>query len=123
MDIVPNKNLQRAEPVHGQSRRMESSLLSLAERLKRARKRRGWSQDETARLLQVSIVTYRKMEKADPGTAIGTWVAVLSLLGMLGDLDNLLLYDRDYQGVTLEQSLRARRRSRGVSPDDLADRL
>ncbi|MBU2761214.1 helix-turn-helix domain-containing protein [Acidithiobacillus sp. RW2] len=120
---MPNKNLQRAESVQGQSRRMESSLLSLAERLKRARKRRGWSQDETARLLQVSIVTYRKMEKADPGTAIGTWVAVLSLLGMLGDLDNLLLYDRDYQGATLEQSLRTRRRSRGVSPDDLADRL
>ncbi|MBU2840197.1 helix-turn-helix domain-containing protein [Acidithiobacillus thiooxidans] len=123
MDILPNKKLQRTEPAHGQSRRMESSLRSLAERLKRARKRRGWSQIEMARLLQVSIVTYRKMEKADPGTAIGTWVAVLSLLGMLGDLDNLLLYDRDYQGATLEQSLRTRRRSRGVSPDDLADSL
>jgi len=123
MDTLPNKKLQRTEPAHGPSRRMESSLRSLAERLKRARKRRGWSQIEMARLLQVSIVTYRKMEKADPGTAIGTWVAVLSLLGMLGDLDNLLLYDRDYQGAALEQSLRNRRRSRGVSPSDLADRL
>jgi DNA-binding XRE family transcriptional regulator len=73
MDILPNKNLQRTESVHGQTGRMESSLQSLAERLKRARKRRGWSQIEMARLLQVSIVTYRKMEKADPGTAIGTW--------------------------------------------------
>jgi transcriptional regulator with XRE-family HTH domain len=123
MDILPNKKLQRTEPAHGPSRRMESSLRSLAERLKRARKRRGWSQIEMARLLQVSIVTYRKMEKADPGTAIGTWVAVLSLLGMLGDLDNLLLYDRDYQGAALEQSLHTRRRSRSVSPDDLADSL
>ncbi|MDR7927614.1 helix-turn-helix transcriptional regulator [Acidithiobacillus thiooxidans] len=120
---MSNKKLQRTEPAHGPSRRAESSLRSLAERLKRARKRRGWSQIEMARLLQVSIVTYRKMEKADPGTAIGTWVAVLSLLGMLGDLDNLLLYDRDYQGAALEQSLRTRRRSRSVSPDDLADSL
>lgn len=120
--VIPNRKQgvpETGQPPHW---RAESALCDLASRLKRARKRRGWSQAHTAQLLQIGLVTYGRMERGDSGIAIGTWMSVFALLGRLDEVRNLLLYDRDSQGAALEQSLRAHRKSK-QSLEDLADRL
>ncbi len=65
-------------------------LINLGERLKRRRLQAGEPQARTAARLGVSLPTYRKLEKGDPSTPIGTWIRALRLYGSLEPLDALL---------------------------------
>ncbi len=67
-----------------------AALVSLGERLKRRRLQAGEPQARTAARLGVSLPTYRKLEKGNPGTPIGTWIRALRLYGSLEPLDALL---------------------------------
>ena len=60
-------------------------LLQLGERLKRLRKSQGIGTVEMAARASISRMTLSAVESGDPGTAIGTYLRVLSLLGSAAD--------------------------------------
>jgi len=61
----------------------------LAERIRRARKRRGFTQAELAERALVSVATIHRLERSGAGQ-LGTFLRVLSALGHLRDVDALL---------------------------------
>ena len=61
-------------------------LLQLGDRLKRLRKAQGWSMVDLARRVGLSRTTLSAVEAGDPGPSIGTYLRVMSVLGISGEL-------------------------------------
>lgn len=61
-------------------------LLQLGDRLKRLRKAQGLSTVEMARRVGISRTTLAAVESGDPGPSIGTYLRVMSALGVSGEL-------------------------------------
>lgn len=61
-------------------------LLQLGDRLQRLRKSQGMGTVEMAKLVGISRMTLSSVEAGDPGTSIGTYLRVMSVLGVAGDL-------------------------------------
>lgn len=61
-------------------------LLQLGDRLRRLRKAQGLGTVEMAERVGVTRNTLRNVEAGDPATAIGTYVRVMSVLGVSGEL-------------------------------------
>lgn len=61
-------------------------LLQLGDRLTRLRKARGLGTVEMARRVGISRTTLSSVESGDPGPAIGTYLRVMSVLGISGEL-------------------------------------
>lgn len=61
-------------------------LLQLGDRLKRLRKAQGIGTVDLASRAGISRNTLRAVEAGDPGPSIGTYVRVMSVLGISGDL-------------------------------------
>src|SRR3954469_12047502 len=61
-------------------------LLQLGDRLKRLRRDKGLGTVEMASRAGISRNTLRAIESGDPTTAIGTYVRVMSILGVSGEL-------------------------------------
>jgi transcriptional regulator with XRE-family HTH domain len=61
-------------------------LLQLGDRLRRLRKARGLGTVEMARRVGITRPTLRNVEAGDPATAIGTYLRVMSVLGVSGEL-------------------------------------
>lgn len=61
-------------------------LLQLGDRLKRLRKAQGLSAVEMARQVGISRTTLSAVESGDPGPSIGTYLRVMSVLGISGEL-------------------------------------
>lgn len=73
----------------------EQRLLSaLGERLRLARKRRKLSNAVVAQRAGISRTTLYKVEAGDAGATLGSYVRVLAVLGLEGDLDQLGADDR-----------------------------
>ena len=73
----------------------EQRLLSaLGERLRLARKRRRLSNAVVAQRAGISRTTLYKVEAGDAGATLGSYVRVLAVLGLEGDLDQLGADDR-----------------------------
>lgn len=64
-------------------------LSLLGENIKLACKRRGYSQTLIAKRTGLSRLTIRKIGQGDPTVSIGHYVAVLSVLGMVGDFSKV----------------------------------
>jgi transcriptional regulator with XRE-family HTH domain len=64
-------------------------LHALGERLQLARLRRRYSAATVAARAGVTRMTLYKVEKGDPSVSMGTYVNVLRVLGLAGDLDVL----------------------------------
>ena len=89
-------------------------LSDLGERLRLARKRRKLSNAVVALRAGISRSTLYKVEAGDPGATLGSYVRVLAVLGLEGDLDHVAADDRvgrKLQDLALE-SQSAPRRSR-----------
>ena len=86
----------------------EQRLLSeLAERLKLARKRRKLSSTVVAQRAGISRSSLYKVETGDPGATLGTYLRVLAVLGLEGDINALAADDkvgRRLQDLALEPS-------------------
>lgn len=103
----------------------EQRLLSaLGERLRLARKRRKLSNAIVAQRAGISRTTVYKVEAGDPGATLGSYVRVLAVLGLEGDL-NLLGADdrvgRKLQDLALEPAPKRRSVTRAKpikSPSD-----
>lgn len=61
-------------------------LLQLGDRLKRLRKAQGLGTVEMARRVGLSRMTLSAVETGDPGPSIGTYLRVMSVLGISGEL-------------------------------------
>jgi transcriptional regulator with XRE-family HTH domain len=61
-------------------------LLQLGDRLKRLRQTQGLSTVEMARRVGISRTTLAAVESGDPGPSIGTYLRVMSVLGVSGEL-------------------------------------
>lgn len=69
-------------------------LSSLGERLRLARKRRKLSNAVVAQRAGISRTTLYKVEAGNPGATLGSYVRVLAVLGLEGDLNQLGADDR-----------------------------
>ncbi|NIM39646.1 MAG: helix-turn-helix domain-containing protein [Hydrogenophaga sp.] len=67
-------------------------LLQLGDRLKRLRKAQGLGTVEMARRADMSRTTLAAVEAGDPGPSIGTYLRVMSVLGVSGELALLAGY-------------------------------
>lgn len=80
------------QPRHSGIARFDSSvlerqlLLQLGDRLKRLRQAQGLGTVEMAERVGVSRPTLRAVEAGDPGPSMGTYLRVMSVLGVAGDL-------------------------------------
>ena len=73
----------------------EQALLSqLGERLKLARLRRKLSSTIVAQRAGISRSSLYKVEAGDPGATLGTYLRVLTVLGLEGDLHALAADDK-----------------------------
>src|SRR5262245_52823417 len=61
-------------------------LLQLGDRLKRLRKEQGLGTVEMAKRVGISRTTLAAVEAGDPGPSIGTYLRVMSVLGVSGEL-------------------------------------
>ncbi len=61
------------------------AVAAIGEHLREGRKRRfpGDTQDDFARRIGVSRYTYQKMERGEPGVAMGSYLRAAELLGVL----------------------------------------
>lgn len=85
-------NMPRKPPiVFPQEQRL---LSALGERLRLARKRRKLSNAVVAQRAGISRTTLYKVEAGDAGATLGSYVRVLAVLGLEGDLNQLGADDR-----------------------------
>jgi len=94
----------------------EQRLLSaLGERLRLARKRRKLSNAVVAQRAGISRTTLYKVEAGDAGATLGSYVRVLAVLGLEGDLNQLGADDRvgrKLQDLALEPTPKRRAATR-----------
>jgi transcriptional regulator with XRE-family HTH domain len=96
-------------------------LQQLAERIKIARQRRGWTVAETAIRAGISRNTLTSLEHGKSGVSIGAYISTLWVLGLDRTLDAVADPDRDTHGKTLEASRRPERARKTKAPDDEYD--
>ena len=90
----------------------------LAERLRVARKRRGWTVAETATKAGINRNTLTALELGKPGVSMGAYVAVLRVLGLDRTLEAVADPDKDTHGKTLEAARRPQRVRKRQTPKD-----
>jgi transcriptional regulator with XRE-family HTH domain len=81
-------------------------LAALGERLRLARKRRRFSTVLMAERVGISRDTLARVEKGDPAVSLGTYLRVLRVLGLEGDLDLVAKDDvlgRKLQDLSLDE--------------------
>jgi len=112
-------NMPRKPPVvFPQEQRL---LSALGERLRLARKRRKLSNAVVAQRAGISRTTLYKVEAGDPGATLGSYVRVLAVLGLEGDLNQLGADDRvgrKLQDLELEPTPKRRTatRAKAIKP-------
>lgn len=84
-------------------------LLQLGDRLKRLRQEKGIGTVEMASRVGVSRSTLSAVEAGDPGTAIGTYLRVMAVLGITGELA-LLAGDALQPALSGSAAARSKRR-------------
>jgi transcriptional regulator with XRE-family HTH domain len=100
-----------------QPKEVTERIQMLAERIRIARKRRGWTIAEVAAKAGINRNTLNALELGKPGVAIGAYVSVLWILGLDRDLDAVADPDKDIHGKTLEASRRPQRTRKTVQDD------
>lgn len=93
----------------------------LGQRLKDSRLRRRFSMETVCSRADISRPTLFKIESGDPSVAIGSYVQVLRVLGMLQDLSLIAKEDalgRRLQDESLHQRKRAPRKKTPAGDDN-----
>jgi len=75
-----------------------SQLKILGENIREARIARSFTQEELAARSLMSKSTYISLEKGEPKTSIGAYIAVLDLLGLLDGLQDIAAPHKDEVG-------------------------
>lgn len=103
---------KRIPPTHP---RVQRQIQALGLRLRAARMRRSMTQKVMAERVGVSVPTIAKLENGDPSTSLATVLRVLTVLGLVGDIDLLAVQDtlgRELQDNALR---RTNARPRGLA--------
>lgn len=95
---------------------LERLLLGFGERIRLARLRRDLSMVAVAEEAGLSRETLNKVERGDPGVALGSYARVLEVLGLAGDID--LWAQNDDHGRQLQDDRLPKRASRRRSTMD-----
>jgi transcriptional regulator with XRE-family HTH domain len=82
-------------PFKAPAAEVSERVRALANRLRLARKRRGWTIAETAAKAGINRNTLNALELGKPGVAIRAYVAVLWVLGLDRTLDAVAASDPD----------------------------
>jgi len=98
-----------------QNLNIDDLLKQLGERLKEARLNRNENQDLFAQRLGLTRQSYSKMEKGSRQTPIGNWLMASSILGKLGDWQDMLA-DREDLFAKFEKKSSKRQRAGGSRP-------
>ena len=80
-----------------------TSLKTLGENIRNARKRRRITMKLLAERAKISRVTLSKIEKGDPSVAIKYYASVLQMLGLLKNLEEVAAAKNDGVGVIIEE--------------------
>ena len=96
------------------------SLSGLGARLKEARLRRNWSQQQTAEKAGLSESSIKKVESGSPRITVGAYLSLLDVFGMPTGFDRVLAPGTDTLGEALARSATRRRAGspRGAKADD-----
>lgn len=92
-------------------------LEDLGERVRIARVRRRMSAEDLAQACGIGRRTLYRMEKGDPGIALGTFMMVLWKLALLDTIGGVAHPDTDDHGKILEAATRPKR-VRASKPDN-----
>lgn len=82
---------------------VKRALAKLGEDIRTARLRRRISTQVMAERVAVTRVTLRKVERGDPGVAMGVYATTLFVLGMISRLGELTDVRHDDVGLQLEE--------------------
>ena len=113
---MPNIMVFQAPPAE-----VTASLVRLAERIRTARKRRGWSVAEMAAKAGLSRNTLTALELGKPGVSISACLTALWVLGLDRTLEGVADPDADAHGKALEAARRPERARRRQAPKDEYD--
>jgi len=94
------------------------SLAALGERLKEARLRRNWTQQQTADKAGLSESSIKKVEAGSPRITVAAYLALLNLYGLPTAFDRVIARGDDQVGEALG---RASLRQRAGTPRGGAD--
>jgi transcriptional regulator with XRE-family HTH domain len=87
------------------------SLASLGVRLKEARLRRNWTQQQTAEKAGLSESSVKKVEAGSPRITVGAYLTLLDVFGLPRAFDRLIAAGDDSLGESLGRSALRRRAS------------
>jgi transcriptional regulator with XRE-family HTH domain len=93
-------------------------ISQLAERIRTARQRRGWTVAETATKAGLSRNTLTALELGKPGVSISAYITALWVLGLDRTLQGVADPDEDAHGKTLEAARRPERARKRQAPKD-----
>ncbi len=85
------------------------SLVSLGQRLKEARLRRNWTQDQTAHKAGLSESSVKKVEAGSARITIGAYLSMLDIFGLPTAFDRVIAAGDDAIGEALSRSATRRR--------------
>ena len=80
-----------------------AKLEELGRRIKLARKRRGLTLHEMAKLMLVSVGSLQRLEAGTPGTSIGTLATALLTIGLENDMNSVAAMETDMIGLAHER--------------------
>lgn len=78
-----------------------ATLKSVGEGIRRARLLRRMTAADLAARAMTSPKTIQRLEKGDPGVAIGVFASVMLVLGLIGEFERLLKPENDDIGMML----------------------
>ncbi len=90
------------------------SLHALGARLKEARLRRNWTQQQTAEKAGLSESSVKKVESGSPRITVGAYLSILDVFGLPTAFDRLIAPGDDLLGEALGRNS-IRRRARTAS--------
>ena len=82
---------------------VQRGLLKLGQDIRDARLRRRISTEIMAQRASISRMTLNKIEKGDQGVSMGSYVAILFILGMLKRLSDVADIRHDELGIELDE--------------------
>jgi transcriptional regulator with XRE-family HTH domain len=100
---------------------VKRALAKLGEDIRNARRRRRIPTAVMAERVSVTRATLQKLERGDPGVAMGTYATALFVLGLISRLGDLTDVRHDDVGLQLEderlpQRIRRPGKARKISP-------
>jgi len=92
---------------------LESAIVEFGIKLQTARKRRKLSLQQVADKLGLGVRAVSDAEKGKPTTAVSTYIGLLWVYGLLGDMKNVASPLNDIEGLRLE----AARKNKSIKPE------